>query len=296
MKSLVKVNVLIVIMMTVSTVFISCQKNQLTNVRPEEIAQNEGSVVAKISYPGTYPVYEVDPAIMAYFQHYYQLDAPTIGSNACGPASYMMAAACIANYRNPISNTYFATTSKLQSIYSIVKGWANANNSGYITLEHLRQYAITYDNSFIVNGYKYTNDREETKTFIKSALANDRFVIVGVNAYIMSPSPVDNSNFFSNTSINGDLNPTGNVTSGTYRNYISTLDEGGNVGGHMIIVVKFVQTASDGNGYIEYIDPIAKTRIGLSNRRFVSFTRLLDAMKMNGNNSNYDAISIGNKP
>jgi hypothetical protein len=133
------------------------------------------------------------------------------------------------------------------------------------------------------------------KNFIKSSLANDRFVIAFVTGYVYSPSTVNEPYFYTNSSlVNADLIATGNTKLGTKKNYITTLNENGStVGGHIIVIVKFVQTASDGSGYIEYIDPLANAH-SPSNRRFVSFTRLLDSMAWNGDsNTAYDALALG---
>jgi hypothetical protein len=240
-----------------------------------------------LSTSGLNPVYEIKPEIMAYFQHFYQLNATgnVNGSAACGPTSYMMAAYCLAKYKDP-NTLYRCSATKLTNIVQI---------TGLSTgLSTLSSYARTYDNTFLSVATSYGSKRETMKTFIKNSLLVDKFVVTAINAYVIYPSPVDNENYSLNSSLNGDLNSGSDLTSGNYRNYISSSDEGGKVGGHIIVLVKFVQTAVDGSGYVEYIDPIAPLH-SPSNRRYVSFSRLLDAIKMNGNNTYYDAFSLGVK-
>jgi hypothetical protein len=102
-------------------------------------------------------------------------------------------------------------------------------------------------------------------------------------------------NLYNNDPSNYDLNATGESSTGSYNwNYISTLDEdGSNIGGHIIIVRLRVNL--DGTGVVEYVDPLAPNH-NPSNRKFVSYTRLLNSMAMNGlANTSYDAISIGLK-
>lgn len=276
------------ILLIISLGIFSCKKEipVPSNSQTEESSEKDISL-KHVSTSGSNTIYEVSPLVVNNFQHYCQLNAPSPinGSAACGPTSYMMAASCIARYLDP--NTAYTTSgTKLQTIVNITGVSTN--------LATLSNYATNYDGSFLSVTTSYGSNRETIKNFIKNSLAANKFVITGINAYVMSPSPVNNSNFYLNASTNGDLNAGSDITSGTYRNYISSSDEGGKVGGHIIVILKFVQTASDGSGYIEYIDPIATTRpFGVSNRRYVSFTRLLDAIKMNGNNTFYDAFAIG---
>lgn len=313
MKNFVNTKFVIAIMMIVSVMMVtSCQQDDelVTPVMEEKMDNN--NLASKVSYSGGYPVYEVDPLVMNHFKHYCQLDAyrqtpryltDAESRTACGPTAYMMAAYTLAKY-NDFSTSYECSGKKLgkytlpggtivNGIFPTVKNYVGA---GSITLPSLKWYGDSYDYSFIKTDKEYTINRENIKNFIKNSLGANKFVIVSVNALCYNATDANNVNLYSNGSSNKDLNVTGNVVTGSNRNYIVSLNENGsNVGGHIIVIVKFVQRAADGSGYIEYLDPIANTRTGgLSNRRYVSFTRLLDSMAWNGvNDTQYDAISLG---
>lgn len=271
----------------------SCEKDE--NIIDGSVS---GSEMMKTSTSGTQTIYEVDPVILGNFQHYCQLNAPypVNGSSACGPTSYMMSAYCIAKWIN--SNTsYTCSGSKLSNIVSVT--------GTPTTLTQLESYAINYDSSFIKKESLYTSNRSTMNQFIKDQLTNNRFVIVAVNMY-GSSSRVNNSNLYLNSSSNPDLEATSESTStyittkyGIYqktnncRGTILTTSSG--VYGHIIVLIRLV-TNSDGTGTVEYIDPIASTKpSGVSNRKYVSFTRLLNSMSINGCSNNYDALAIGKK-
>ncbi len=288
-----------------STIFFACKKEET------KISQNEpvsvSNSVMKVSTSGTQTIYEVDPVILGNFQHYCQLNAApsyltnTDAGKACGPTSYMMAAACIAKWTDP-STAYTCSGSKLSNIVSV---------TGTPTiLTGLESYAVNYDNSFIAKASLYTSNRSSMNQFIKDQLTANKFVIVAVNMY-GSSSRVNNSNLYLNSSSNPDLDP----TSETSYTYITTkygvyqkataanpnacrgmnLTTTSGVYGHIIVIVRLV-TNADGTGTVEYIDPIANTKpSGTSNKRYVSFTRLLNSMSVNGCSNNYDALAIGKK-
>ena len=143
---------------------------------------------------------------------------------------------------------------------------------------------------------------------MQNALANDKFVIVGVNMY-GSWSRVNNSNLYLNSSSNPDLSPTAETSStyittnkyGLYQKSTSTTSCRGvnlvttsGVYGHIIVIIKITVNNIDGTGIVEYIDPMADSKpYGVSNRRYMSYTRLLESMKINGCYNAYDAISVG---
>ncbi len=272
--------------------FVSCNKDEMIN-QQELIHKNKVSSLgnvsgAKLSTSGLYPVYEVKSEIMMHFQHFCQFNATggVDGSAACGPTSYMMAAYCLAKYKDP-NTLYRCNATKLTNI---------VQQTGVSTnILKLYNYALNYDNSFLTPSKLSTTNRETMKTFLKDALANDKFIITFITGYVYSPSTVNKKCFYTNTSsINSDMKPTGNTKIGTNPNYITGLNENGStIGGHIIVLVRFVQTAADGSGYVEYIDPLANA-YSPSNRRYVSFSRLLDSMMWNGDgNTTYDALTLG---
>jgi hypothetical protein len=248
-----------------------------------------GTLTEKTTSSGKLTTYEIKPEIMVNFKYYYQLNAPSPvdGSKACGPTSYMMATYCLAKYKYGNNCTYTCDGEQLKTI---------VGKTGVSTdILDLYTYAKKTDNSFLVADKKSTTDRELIKKFITSSLANDRFIITFITGYVYKPSTATKECFWSNDgSVNADMKMTGNIKTGAMPNYITGLNENGTtIGGHIIILTKFVQTHLDGSGYIEYIDPVASSH-SPSNRRYVSFTRLLDSMMWNGSGDNmYDALSLG---
>jgi hypothetical protein len=57
--------------------------------------------------------------------------------------------------------------------------------------------------------------------------------------------------------------------------------------GHFILLVG-VKINADGSGTVWYKDPLSKT----GSTQSASYTRILDAMKYNGNNNYYDAVAL----
>lgn len=277
--------------------------------------------MAKVTYPipQNVVVYEVDPAIMSNFTHYCQKnsgpvssqypDAENILSNymasgSCGATAYMMAAACIARFLDPYT-AYAVNGTKLADITSHTGvsttlskplGYGKVYDGGFIQVADNFGYYPTASNPV---SPKVAEDRAGSKLFMQNALANDDFVIVAVNVY-GTYSIVNDSKFYDSFN-NPDLNPTGTVTTGLNKNYMTDRDESVYaVIGHIIVIVKITVSLTTGEGIVEYIDPLAKPRfdtngIPLSNRRYVSYTRLLNSMASNGSTANYDAISVGHQ-
>lgn len=281
----------------------SCKKEETANNK-EFFNTQANNITKNSSISGNQTIYEVAPTIVANFQHYCQRNAGPASATypngtgnltddqsrrACGPTAYMMAANCIAKYINPYTG-YSASGTKLAEIVS------KTGVSTYLT--DLVNYANNYDNSFLIgvyNGPQKTN-RALSKQFIETALANNKFIITAVNARTYDYYTVNNSNYYYNNSSNPDLNASGDVASGTNKNYITTnTSNGTTIGGHIILIIRIVVNNNDGTGIVEYIDPLAITKpTGISNRRYVSYTRLLNSMVANGS-PNYDAISIAQR-
>lgn len=298
-------------------VLFSCEKEtmelqQNATESPIDTTQKEDILLSKsVSTSGGKTIYELRPAWLGLFQHYCQRNAGPVSSSypnaegimtstdaqkACGPTSVMMAAACLSKNCVP-ARTYPVNGTKLQSIYNTVKSYVG---SGSITLASLVWYVNNYESHLTASSIA-TTSRSATNQFIKDALQADKFVIVSVNGYLNDINVVNNPNLYVNSSSNPDLVSQGNVTSsssGNARNYISDANESSTgPAGHIIVVLRLVIDNNTGSGVVEYIDPLAKPRPnGQSNKRYVSFTRLLNSMKLNGvNDSVYDAISIAMK-
>lgn len=268
----------------------------------EDILQQEEDELQLKSASSSKTVYGIDSDVLEYFQHYCQRNAgpalynyPDATGNiektqsmaACGPTSYMMASYCIANYINQerICNV---SGSKLARIIK------KTGVSTYLT--DLEIYANNYDGSFLEAIYnkREKKSRSSTKNFIQNALDENKFVIVAINANTQSYDVVNSSNLYYNSSKNPDLNDSGSKSS----NYISIKEEGGSIHGHIIIITKVTIDNDIGTGIVEYIDPLSKTKSSSSyksNRRYVSYTRLLNSMSVNGGSAYYDALSVGEK-
>ena len=278
-------------------VFSSCNQDDIVINSTSDLVSASSS--AKLSTSGNFTVYEVKPEIVGNFLHFCQTTATGIdGSKACGPTSYMMASYCLAKYIN--NNTlYTCSNTKLNQIVAV---------TGVSTyLSDLQNYGNNQDNSFIACSSLSSSDRTIVKTNMQNALATDKFVIAGVNMFGTS-SRVNNSNLYLNSSVNPDLNPTSETTAtyittnkyGVYQKTSScrgiSLGTTTGVYGYIIVIVKITVNNIDGTGIVEYIDPIATSKpYGVSNRRYMSYTRLLESMKINGCYDAYDAISVGLK-
>lgn len=151
-----------------------------------------------------------------------------------------------------------------------------------------KRYANTTDGSFITSSTKLScSNRSNIKDFIETSLANNKFVMMNINASIYSYSTVNNNLLYQNSSNNPDV---------SYGNslYISESDETPNsIGAHIILIIR-IDKDINGNGIVQYIDPLAITRSS-SNRKHVLYSKLLNSNQISGNNSYYDAISVGLK-
>ena len=304
--------------MAVSLLFVLSSCSHDDDIVSEIYSEGVDSSQQKISYPTpqNVVVYEVDPVIMSHFMHYCQRHAgPPIApygdaegilskymaSASCGATSYMMAAGCIAkssglNY-DVNGTTLKKITDKTGVSVNLTKplGYGR-NNDNFLQVGDNFGY---YPSLMNPASPKIASDRANTKFFMQGALGKDQFLIVGVNVYA-NYDIVNDSRFYDTTN-NPDLNDTGTVTTGSNKNYIKDRDESVyGVGGHIIVIIKITVNLSTFHGIVEYIDPLAKTRYDvngnpLSNRRFVSYTRLLDSMSSNGNSSNYDVMTVGKK-
>lgn len=305
-KNLVFVMMSMILLIT--TPFLTSCNNDETFTAPTTGVEDPKGSSAKITPIGGKTIYEVDPTIMAYFQHFYQMYPSSLpkGQHACGPTSYMMAAHCLAGYKDrPYQTGYPLTVTKEVEIYDAVKV---INNYKVIKLPNLTSYgnSVANDGNWIKCEDQNTTERSLMKAFIQQALTNNKFVVVAVNAYDFDPWYVDNQKLYNNDMSNYDLTPSGEVRTPTNANYISTADETPDsspnklIGGHIIIIVRLTVNL-DGTGVVEYVDPLAHSRVdsngnSISNRKYVSYTRLLNSMAMNGlANTSYDAISIGLK-
>lgn len=267
-----------------------------------QVAQNQffvtggGANARSAGIVNGFSIYEISPTIMGYFNHYCQKDfssssIPNLNNYGCGPVSYTMATRCIQAYKGGLLNpsSWSDKAKQVATIAGCPMGIAN-----------LPSYVNSYDfNNYInyVTQFGLTSN-EDMKNFIQNSLYNDAFVLCPVNAYLVGATyiangatvqRVNNPIFFSaDPNVNPDLSTVENSSS----NYISQSDEGGKVDGHFVLVTRLYRAnSSPDNSYVEYIDPIAQEH-SPSNRRYCNLARFVQAMKMNGNNSYIDAMSI----
>ena len=297
------ISVIMVVM--VGSIFTSCD-NDDEYPMPSQISKVNQSFDRDSVAPTTRAAnssYKISESILSYFVHYCQRNAGpvkpgypnaeglvslSVSQGLCCPDSYMMAAACLAHYKDGYATSYNTTGSKLVGIINAISG------KTYQYLYVMANYANNRDASFLVAAKSGDKPGDETiqysrskiKTFMENALANNKFVIVNVNAKIYNYNTVNNSSLYLNNSSNPDL--------GSSPSYISTNNEGSTVGGHVILIIG-IETNHTGDGVVTYIDPLAITRSnGLSNRRYVKYSTLLNSMKISGSDDDaYDAISVG---
>lgn len=240
-------------------------------------------------------VYRVKDDILNQFIFYCQLSATSLSTRtqACAPDAYMIGANSIALFKG--NGAYGPNATKLTEIANRM-GTSLASGTSF---SQIVGYLGSYDTNFIISSNMGGQlNRSSIKIFIENALTNDQFVMVPVNAYVMAPSKRNQLNLYSNNSTNPDLQD-GNSGSSYYitpeKGYYQ-IDGNSLVGGHWILIVKITVDNATGNGIVEYIDPLADNRSPNSNRKFMSYTRLLDSIKINGNNQTaYDAITFGAK-
>jgi len=194
----------------------------------------------------------------------------------------MMAANCISLYKGL---SYGANATKQQQIFNVVG--ANAN------LYQLWAYGNNYNASFLrARLLAVTYSRETLKSWIENYLAENSFIIVGVNAYVTNASNlVHNNEYYStSSSVNPDVDGSTLPQKYIVSQAIGTSSNGYGVGGHVIIITGLNKNNPAGTGMITYIDPISKGH-SPSNRKYVSYTRLLDSIIANSSGG-YRVLAI----
>lgn len=237
--------------------------------------------------------YDVDPIILGYFQHYWQNSTTSLlttaqKNNSCGATSYMMAANCMAAYKN---QSYGATAAKQKAIYDKTRVTLDGQLKLYASLYTLWLNYGQKDDVNIVRSRlpAATTSRATLAQSIEQYLSENSAVIVAVNACVsdgIKPASelVHTDPYYSASSL---INPDLDLPSNTGQKYITgeAVDSSVGsykVGGHIIIVIGVIKR-SDGTEFAVYVDPISKTRT--SNRKYVSYKRLLDSIMKNSSNS-----------
>ncbi len=282
---------IVVISLFVVLSLISCEKNVdvLDPITSKTGAQTLKSVSGNSFY--------VSDAILKHFVHYCQRQAGPPGGNyptaegtlsypdskgACNPTSYMMAAACLAKYKDGPNTTYKPTGTKLASLVRDFKKYPN----GWQSIITTRNYCNAYDGSWLNATYMtYTAiQRANAKAQLETWLTNNKFVLVPVFANVDDFLLVNQNILFVNNSTNVDLSSTANT-----KNYIKTT--GTLKDQHVILIIRVDKNDnSPEGGVVSYIDPLSITRT-TSNRKYVSYKRFLDSVV--GANKIYPMTAVG---
>lgn len=260
--------------MTLTLSVTSCTKrDSLAPQAPAAPVVNTPTVQAKTSVSGSNVEYRISTAYENNYVHCCQLGI-TNGSNACGPAAYMLAAHMITAAHG--WSFMPSNTSKLTAI---------VNNIGSLPIDmgQINTYVSVYDYTHLKTTMRITSDRNNFKSFMESSLATGDPVIVPVR--ISGSSRTNDSRYTSeNSSSNYDLD--GSDQSGR-PNYINTTGIG-----HFVVVIGIKVIGSTGNGYVYYKDPLAA---GGATKVCV-YARFLNSALANGVSSTYyDAITISKK-
>jgi hypothetical protein len=215
--------------------------------------------------PGTW---HISQSYLDNYQHFYQMDAKPDypGSVLCGPTSYMLAAHMIVTAKGGV---YPSSKTKLGAIYTKLSQANKFDDAEGMYIGDLCWFNSTYDHPVVKTTYKRTTSRSLMKEYIEYFIKTGYPVIATVNIYGMQGAYWEND-------LDGADQP-------NTKYYVS---KDGPVG-HFILLTG-IKINADGSGRVWYKDPLSK----LGETRCMSYTRLLDAMKYNGNNDYYDAVAV----
>ena len=215
--------------------------------------------------PGTW---NIKQEYLNQYVHFYQMDAKPEypGSVLCGPTSYMLGAHMIATAKGV---WYPSSKAKVGAIYTKLSLAGKFDDDEGMYISDVQWFCNTYDYPVVKSSYLRTSNRDAMKEYIEFYIKSGYPVIATVNIFGLQGSYWGN-----------DLDMT-DQTGVKY--YVS---KNGPVG-HFILLTG-IKINADGSVRIWYKDPLAKT----GETRCASYTRILDAMKYNGNNDYYDAVAI----
>ena len=246
------------------------KESTLSALDPSNFAQlNVTNLVGQSSsatpIPGTW---NIKQEYLNQYMHFYQMDAKPEypGSVLCGPTSYMVAAHMIATAKGV---WYPSSKAKVGAIYTKLSQAGRFDDAEGMYISDVQWFCNTYDYPTIKTSYLRTSNRDAMKEYIEFYIKSGYPVIATVNIFGLQGAYWGN-----------DLDMTDQ--SGV-KYYVS---KNGPVG-HFILLTG-IKINADGSGRIWYKDPLAKT----GETRCASYTRILDAMKFNGNNDYYDAVAV----
>lgn len=231
----------------------------------ESVTNNSGQQSSTTPTPGTWMIKAI---YASEYQHFYQMNAKPEypGDVLCGPTSYMLAAHMIATSKGV---SYPSSKAKVGAIYTKLSQAGKFDDAEGMYISDVQWFSNTYDYPVVKTSYRRTIDRTAMKEYIEFHLKSGYPVVVTVNVFGMQGS------YWVNDGAMSDI-------AGT-KYYIS---KNGPVG-HFILLTG-IKINADGSGTIWYKDPLSST----GDTRSASYTRILDAMKYNGNNDYYDAVAV----
>lgn len=202
------------------------------------------------------------------YVHTYQIDAkPEYPGNVlCGPTSYMLAAHMICAAKN---HPYPSSKVKLGALYNALLNAGRFDNAEGMYISDIDWLSTNYDYPIVKTNYRRTSNRDNMKEFIEYHIKSGFPVIVTVDIFGLKGAYWPN-----------DVAMTDQAGSSYY------VSKNGPVG-HFILLIG-IKINADGSGTIWYKDPLSST----ATTRSASYTRILDAMKSNGNTTYYDAVAV----
>jgi len=228
----------------------------------------DGGSCTTTPQPGTW---YIKSEFLQNYVHFCQLDAKPEypGGVLCGPVSYMLGTHMLAVSKG---KGWLYPSSKVQAgnIYTKLKAAGKFDDTQGMYLSDVVWFCRTYDNALCTAMYKRTTDRASMKEFLEYWLKTGCPIVVTVDIFGRNQSLWSNNDadFY-------------DQVGKTY--YIS---KNGTIG-HFILLVG-IKINADGSGTVYYKDPLSASGTTQS----ASYTRMLDAMKSNGNTDYYDAISL----
>jgi hypothetical protein len=216
--------------------------------------------------PGTWYIKQ---SYLNAYQHFYQINAKPEypGGVLCGPTSYMLGAHMIVTAKN---GYYPSSKTKVGAIYSKLKAASKFDDANGMYIGDLDWFCNNYDYPVIKTSYKRTTDRGAMKEYIEYSIRSGYPVVVTVQIYGSNCSTwsLNDSQMYDQTNTSYYVSKNGNY-------------------GHFILLIG-IKINADGSGTIWYKDPLSKT----GSTQSASYTRILDAMKYNGNDDYYDAVAL----
>lgn len=215
--------------------------------------------------PGTW---NIKQGYLNQYVHFYQMDAKPEypGSVLCGPTSYMLAAHMIATSKGV---WYPSSKAKVGAIYTKLSQAGKFDDAEGMYISDVQWFCSMFDYPVVKTSYLRTTNRDAMKEYIEFYIKSGYPVIATVDIFGLQGA------YWMN-----DLDMTDQPG---VKYYIS---KNGTVG-HFILLTG-IKINADGSGRIWYKDPLSKN----GETRCASYTRILDAMKYNGNNDYYDAVAI----